>query len=87
MEKAIAKARKKKVPEHKRVSGVDIEDHGAVPSGGDDNRTGEKAHKKGLSTWYATAICGNDITSSCLYVAAISTKFAGRLAPLCLIAF
>jgi len=33
----------------------------------------------------ATAVCGNDITSSCLYVAAISTAYAGALAPMCLV--
>lgn len=39
-----------------------------------------------LDEWQATALCGNDITSSCLYVAAISTTFAGYLAPLALLA-
>ena len=38
-----------------------------------------------LGTWEATAICGNDITSSCLYVAAISATYAGALAPICLL--
>ncbi|REJ87771.1 MAG: APC family permease [Planctomycetota bacterium] len=33
----------------------------------------------------ATAICGNDITSSCLYVSALSIIAAGRLAPLALL--
>ncbi len=84
MEKAIEKARKKKIPEHKRVIGVDVKDHGSVSAQGPDGSSEAKGSKKGLSTWYATAICGNDITSSCLYVAAISTKFAGRLAPICL---
>ena len=28
--------------------------------------------KKRLNQWLATGICGNDITSSCLYVAAIA---------------
>jgi len=32
----------------------------------------------------ATAICGNDITSSCLYVSALSALAAGRLAPIAL---
>lgn len=40
------------------------------------------AHK--LSEWKATAICGNDITSSCLYVAALSALYAGPYAPLAL---
>jgi len=38
-----------------------------------------------LGQWLATAICGNDITSSCLYVAAIVATFAGWLAPVCLL--
>lgn len=29
----------------------------------------------GLGEWGATAICGNDITSSCLYVAALATVY------------
>ncbi len=38
-----------------------------------------------LGVWAATAICGNDITSSCLYVAALSAVYAGKYAPLCLL--
>lgn len=37
------------------------------------------AHKK-LSEWYATAICGNDITSSVLYVSALTIGVAGQYA-------
>ncbi len=37
-----------------------------------------------LGEWKATAICGNDITSSCLYVAALSALYAGPYAPLAL---
>lgn len=37
------------------------------------------AHKK-LNTWKATAICGNDITSSCLYVSALTIAVAGQYA-------
>lgn len=33
----------------------------------------------------STAICGNDITSSCLYVSALAVAYAGRLAPVCLL--
>ncbi|MEZ5355820.1 MAG: APC family permease [Bryobacteraceae bacterium] len=33
----------------------------------------------------ATAICGNDITSSCLYVAALSALYAGKYAPVALL--
>jgi amino acid transporter len=46
--------------------------------------SGEK-HSERLSEWPATAICGNDITSSCLYVAGIATVYAHALAPLALI--
>ncbi len=38
-----------------------------------------------LGTWKATAICGNDITSSCLYVSALAALHAGSLAPLVLL--
>ncbi len=44
------------------------------------SKAGEK-----LGTFLATALCGNDITSSCLYVAAISTYYAGILAPVVLL--
>jgi amino acid transporter len=43
-------------------------------------------HKQGgLGELSATAICGNDITSSCLYVSALSILYAGRWAPLSLL--
>ncbi len=38
-----------------------------------------------LGAWSATAICGNDITSSCLYVSAIAIVYAQALAPLALL--
>jgi amino acid transporter len=38
-----------------------------------------------LSQWLATGICGNDITSSCLYVSAIAAVYAGVLAPVVLL--
>jgi len=41
--------------------------------------------KHRLGEWGATAICGNDITSSCLYVAALATIYGGAYAPLCLL--
>jgi amino acid transporter len=44
-----------------------------------------EAQKKRLGPWYATAICGNDITSSCLYVSAIATVYAHALAPVALL--
>jgi amino acid transporter len=43
----------------------------------------EKRHF--LGTWQATAICGNDITSSCLYVSALSIAYAGIMAPVALL--
>jgi amino acid transporter len=38
-----------------------------------------------LNQWLATGICGNDITSSCLYVSAIAAVYAGVLAPVVLL--
>jgi len=38
------------------------------------------AHNKKLNELAATAICGNDISSSCLYVSALSIGFAGQYA-------
>ena len=44
------------------------------------------AHKHGgLKQLAATAICGNDITSSCLYVSALAIIYGGRWAPICLL--
>jgi amino acid transporter len=44
------------------------------------------AHKKGgMGQLAATAICGNDITSSCLYVSALAIIYAGRWAPVVLL--
>ncbi len=45
----------------------------------------DQAEKGTLGTWSATAICGNDITSSCLYVSALCAAHAGVLAPLVLL--
>jgi amino acid transporter len=43
-------------------------------------------HKTGgLGEFAATAICGNDITSSCLYVSSLAILQAGKLAPLALL--
>ncbi len=44
-----------------------------------------RAHTK-LGQAFATAICGNDILSSCLYVSGIAVLFAGIYAPLVLLA-
>lgn len=44
------------------------------------------AHKHGgLKELAATAICGNDITSSCLYVSALAILAAGKWAPVALL--
>jgi len=37
-----------------------------------------------LGPWASTAICGNDITSSCLYVSALCAAQAGAYAPIAL---
>lgn len=44
-----------------------------------------ESKKERLGQWAATAICGNDITSSCLYVSAIATVYAQALAPVALL--
>ena len=44
----------------------------------------DQEHRSTLGSWSATAICGNDITSSCLYVSALCAAHAGILAPLVL---
>ena len=38
------------------------------------------SHEKKLNELEATAICGNDISSSCLYVSALSIAYAGQYA-------
>jgi amino acid transporter len=43
------------------------------------------AHRPRLSELAATAICGNDITSSCLYVSALAILYAGVWAPVALL--
>jgi amino acid transporter len=44
----------------------------------------DQPHKHTLGVWSSTAICGNDITSSCLYVSALCAAQAGALAPVVL---
>src|SRR6478735_2112372 len=39
----------------------------------------------GLRELAATAICGNDITSSCLYVSSLAIIYSGKWAPLVLL--
>jgi amino acid transporter len=43
------------------------------------------SHAKKLSELEATAICGNDISSSCLYVSALAITYAGQYAWLALL--
>lgn len=59
-----------------------IEDLGTEPVAVTHLDSGEP---KKLGIWAATAICGNDITSSCLYVTAIAALYAGPYAPLSLL--
>ncbi|MGB5987337.1 MAG: APC family permease, partial [Desulfobacterales bacterium] len=50
------------------------------------SRTPITEHKQGgMGQLPATAICGNDITSSCLYVSALAIIYAGKWAPLVLL--
>ena len=44
-----------------------------------------KHHPKKLGQFAATAICGNDITSSCLYVSALTIAYAGQYAFIALL--
>ena len=44
-----------------------------------------KAHKERLGPWLATSICGNDITSSILYVSGTAIMFAHFMAPVALL--
>ncbi len=50
----------------------------------DPNAPAPPSHKK-LGQFAATAICGNDITSSCLYVSALAGMAAGPVAPFALL--
>lgn len=52
-------------------------------SGGPIKRL-DQAHKGHLGVWASTAICGNDITSSVLYVSALCATQAGVYAPVSL---
>ncbi len=44
-----------------------------------------KSESTRLGQLASTAICGNDITSSCLYVSALAIGYAGKWAPVCLL--
>ena len=61
-----------------------IDDLPARPEADEPTAVAEDAPTK-LGAWRATAICGNDITSSCLYVSALAALYAGPLAPLALL--
>ena len=47
--------------------------------------TSHDGHHTRLGELAATAICGNDITSSCLYVSALAIVAAGKIAPIALL--
>ena len=49
-----------------------------------DQRPKQK-HRKKLGQLASTAICGNDITSSCLYVSALAIIYGGRWGPVALL--
>lgn len=56
-----------------------------MPSGSLSNMEKLKSKDRGLGELASTAICGNDITSSCLYVSALALFWGGKWAPLCLL--
>ncbi|MFT5327024.1 MAG: hypothetical protein ACI8P0_004910 [Planctomycetaceae bacterium] len=56
-----------------------------LPQPGEAARTDQRPNDSKLGQWRATAICGNDITSSCLYVSALAALYAGPLAPVALL--
>lgn len=58
--------------------------HNSVVHSSDTAHEKPHAHPK-LNQVFATAICGNDIMSSCLYVSGIAILFAGIYAPLILL--
>jgi len=62
-------------------------DHQVLERGSAEGSSpGVTQHKKGgMKQLSATAICGNDITSSCLYVSALAILYAGRWAPVALL--
>lgn len=56
-----------------------------VPSAPLPNIEKLKSKDRGLGELASTAICGNDITSSCLYVSALALFWGGKWAPVCLL--
>uniref|UniRef100_A0A7S1UN14 Amino acid permease/ SLC12A domain-containing protein n=1 Tax=Phaeomonas parva TaxID=124430 RepID=A0A7S1UN14_9STRA len=61
---------------------LDVDAAGLRAAGGAVRERVDTGHK--LGELEATAICGNDILSSCLYVASQVTESAGMFAPVCL---
>ena len=62
-----------------------MEDNNSTSSASSTASPGNHEHHEKLGEFASTAICGNDITSSCLYVSAIAIGAAGKIAPLGLI--
>lgn len=60
------------------------ENESATPAASDTGSHSETHHTR-LGQLASTAICGNDITSSCLYVSALAIVYAGKLAPISLL--
>ena len=59
--------------------------HSTGPASAADGAGTNHEHHEKLGEFASTAICGNDITSSCLYVSAIAIGAAGKMAPIGLI--
>jgi len=60
-------------------------EHAPNPGPPDPVGTAQPGPHRGLGELAATAICGNDITSSCLYVSALAILYAGVWAPVALL--
>ena len=65
---------------------VQVENHTINAASRKSEHNIEELPKKSkkLGQLFATSICGNDISSSCLYVSAIAIVYAGSLAPISL---
>jgi amino acid transporter len=61
-----------------------VERFDTLDEGGEEGEHGGGSGHTKLGEFASTAICGNDITSSCLYVAALCSLYAGPYAFLCL---
>ena len=70
---------------HPQVAVSHSEDLADVSASPEEILQGKDRKDERLGAWAATAICGNDITSSCLYVSSIAIVYAGALAPLALL--